>query len=150
MSGGRAWAEAEDRISCNTHLDARRLVQAVLLHVDDLARLAVDAPRVLAVRVLRLKKAKRRPNERIYKARHRRPRTLSSVRTRIAFPPLFWTRVRGMTSIASATARNGHPSTPVTLLAFCCSPTLIAISVAPPPGAVMPRGFAPAPLASKL
>ena len=62
-------------------------------------------------------------------------RTLSSVSTRMAFPPLFWTSVRGMTSIASATARNGQPSTPVTLRAFACSPTLIAISVAPPPGA---------------
>ena len=61
--------------------------------------------------------------------------TLSSVITLIAFPPLFCTRVRGMTSIASATARNGHTSTPVTLLAFACKPTAIAISVAPPPGA---------------
>ena len=52
MSGGRAWAEAEDRISCNTHLDARRLVQAVLLHVDDLARVAVDACGDLTVCVL--------------------------------------------------------------------------------------------------
>ena len=43
---------------------------------------------------------------------------LSSVSTRMALPPLFWTSVRGMTSIASATALNGHPSTPVTLLAF--------------------------------
>lgn len=62
-------------------------------------------------------------------------RTLSSVRTRMAFPPLFCTNVRGMTSIASATARNGHPSTPTTLRALACSPTLMAISVAPPPGA---------------
>lgn len=60
---------------------------------------------------------------------------LSSVNTRMAFPPLFCTSVRGMTSIASATALNGQPSTPVTPLAFACSPTLMAISVAPPPGA---------------
>lgn len=62
-------------------------------------------------------------------------RTLSSVRTRMALPPLFCTSVRGMTSIASATARNGQPSTPVMLRAFAWRPTLIAISVAPPPGA---------------
>ena len=62
-------------------------------------------------------------------------RTRSSVRTRIAFPPLFCTSVLGMTSIASATARKGQPSTPVTVRAFACNPTLIAISVAPPPGA---------------
>lgn len=40
-----------------------------------------------------------------------------------------------MTSIASATARNGQPSTPVINRAFVCRATLIAISVAPPPGA---------------
>ncbi len=34
-----------------TDLHAGGLVQAVLLHVDDLAGLAVDAPRVLAVGV---------------------------------------------------------------------------------------------------
>lgn len=61
--------------------------------------------------------------------------TLSSVNTRIAFPPLFCTNVLGMTSIASATALNGQPSTPTTLRALACSPTLMAISVAPPPGA---------------
>lgn len=64
-----------------------------------------------------------------------RKRTLSSVNTRMAFPPLFWTSVRGITSSASATALNGQPSTPTTLRAFRCRPTLIAISVAPPPGA---------------
>lgn len=63
------------------------------------------------------------------------PHTLSSVSILIAFPPLFCTRVRGITSNASATALNGHPSTPVTLRALACNPTLIAISVAPPPGA---------------
>jgi hypothetical protein len=42
-----------------------------------------------------------------------------------------------MTSIASATALKGHPSTPTMVLAFACRPTLIAISVAPPPGASM-------------
>lgn len=52
----------------------------------------------------------------------------------MAFPPLFCTSVLGITSIASATALNGHPSTPNTLFAFACNPTLIAISVAPPPG----------------
>jgi hypothetical protein len=61
--------------------------------------------------------------------------TLSSVKTRIAFPPLFCTNVLGITSIASATALYGHPSTPTTVLAFACRPTLTAISVAPPPGA---------------
>lgn len=53
----------------------------------------------------------------------------------MALPPAFCTNVRGMTSMASATALKGQPSTPVTLRAFACSPTLIAISVAPPPGA---------------
>lgn len=62
-------------------------------------------------------------------------RTRSSVRTRIAFPPAFWTSVRGMTSMASATALNGHPSTPWMLRALTWRPTLMAISVAPPPGA---------------
>ena len=40
-----------------------------------------------------------------------------------------------MTSIASATAWKGHPSTPWTVFAFWDKPTEIAISVAPPPGA---------------
>jgi hypothetical protein len=35
-------------------LDARGLEEAILLHVDSLARLAVDAPRVLAAGVFRL------------------------------------------------------------------------------------------------
>ena len=61
--------------------------------------------------------------------------TLNSVSTLIAFPPLFCTSVRGITSIASATALKGHPSTPCTVLAFACRTTLTAISVAPPPGA---------------
>ena len=61
--------------------------------------------------------------------------TRSSVKTRIAFPPLFCTNVLGITSIASATALYGHPSTPSTVLAFAWRPTLTAISVAPPPGA---------------
>lgn len=69
--------------------------------------------------------------------REKRGRTRSSVRTLIALPPLFWTSVRGITSIASATALNGQPSTPVMLRALACRPTLIAISVAPPPGARM-------------
>lgn len=64
-----------------------------------------------------------------------RGRTLNSVRTRMALPPLFCTRVLGITSIASATALYGHPSTPTIVLAFACNPTLTAISVAPPPGA---------------
>ena len=61
--------------------------------------------------------------------------TLSSVKTRMEFPPAFCTNVRGMTSIASAIARYGVPSTPVMERAACWSATLIAISVAPPPGA---------------
>ena len=61
--------------------------------------------------------------------------TLREVRVRIAFPPQFCTSVLGITSIASATARNGHPSTPSILRAFLASPTEMAISVAPPPGA---------------
>jgi hypothetical protein len=40
-----------------------------------------------------------------------------------------------MTSMASATARNGQTSTPVTDLDLACRPTAMAISVAPPPGA---------------
>ena len=36
-----------------THLDARALVQAIRLHVHDFARLAIHAPRVFSVRVLR-------------------------------------------------------------------------------------------------
>ena len=45
--------------SCEgTHLYARRLVKPVLLHIDDLARLVVDAPRVLAVRVLGLQEGR--------------------------------------------------------------------------------------------
>jgi hypothetical protein len=43
--------------------------------------------------------------------------------------------VRGITSKASATARYGAPATPSMALAFLASATLIAISVAPPPGA---------------
>ena len=35
-------------------LDARRLVQFVRLHVDDIARFAIDTPRMLAARVFRL------------------------------------------------------------------------------------------------
>jgi hypothetical protein len=61
-------------------------------------------------------------------------RTRSAVRARIAFPPAFCTSVRGMTSSASATARNGPASTPVTALAHACRPTETAISTAPPPG----------------
>lgn len=37
--------------------------------------------------------------------------------------------------MASATALNGQPSTPWIDRAFACKPTLMAISVAPPPGA---------------
>jgi hypothetical protein len=99
-------------------------------------------------------------------------RTRSSVNTLIVFPPQFWTSVRGITSIASATALKGPFSTPVIVFAYhhrvsfslsiiiaptagwyktgrcrrvrraskkkhtlACNPTLIAISVAPPPGA---------------
>ena len=36
------------------NLDARRLVQFVRLHVDDIARLAIDTPRMLTIRVFRL------------------------------------------------------------------------------------------------
>lgn len=59
----------------------------------------------------------------------------SSVSARIAFPPQFWISVRGMTSRASAMALYGAPATPGIDLAFSDSATLIAISVAPPPGA---------------
>ena len=52
----------------------------------------------------------------------------------MAFPPAFCTSVRGMTSSASATARNGPASTPVTARARACRPTEMAISTAPPPG----------------
>ena len=52
----------------------------------------------------------------------------------MAFPPAFCTSVRGMTSSASATARNGPASTPVTARARACRPTATAISTAPPPG----------------
>lgn len=38
----------------SAYLDASGLVEPVLLHVHDLAGLAVDAPRVLAVRVFGL------------------------------------------------------------------------------------------------
>lgn len=61
--------------------------------------------------------------------------TLNVVNTRMAFPPQFCTSVLGMTSIASLTALNGQPSTPSIPLAFLLSPTEMAISVAPPPGA---------------
>lgn len=63
--------------------------------------------------------------------------TRRSVKALIGLPPLFCTSVRGITSIASATALKGQPSIPVTLRALACRPTLIAISVAPPPGARM-------------
>lgn len=53
----------------------------------------------------------------------------------MAFPPQFCTSVRGITSIASLTALNGHPSTPSIVRAFFANPTEMAISVAPPPGA---------------
>ena len=43
-----------DNIAYNAYLDASGLVQTVLLHVDDLSSLAVDTPRMLAVRVLGL------------------------------------------------------------------------------------------------
>ena len=52
----------------------------------------------------------------------------------MAFPPAFCTSVRGMTSSASATARKGPASTPVTARARACRPTEMAISTAPPPG----------------
>lgn len=61
--------------------------------------------------------------------------TRSSVRTLIAFPPAFWTKVLGITSIASATALNGQLSMPWMVLAVCWRRTEMAISVAPPPGA---------------
>ena len=61
--------------------------------------------------------------------------TLSSVSTLIAFPPQFCTKVLGITSRASATALKGAPSTPSIALPFLASATLMAISVAPPPGA---------------
>jgi len=61
--------------------------------------------------------------------------TRSSVNVRIAFPPAFVTKVRGMTSSASAIARYGAPATPGRLLAFSANATEMAISVAPPPGA---------------
>jgi hypothetical protein len=48
--------------------------------------------------------------------------------------PEFWMSVRGMTSIASATALYGHCATPSISLPLLSSPTAIAISVAPPPG----------------
>ena len=60
--------------------------------------------------------------------------TRRSVRTLTAFPPQFWTRVRGMTSIASATDLYGQAMTPGIVLAFSARRTAIAISVAPPPG----------------
>ena len=52
----------------------------------------------------------------------------------MTFPPAFCTSVRGMTSRASATARKGPASTPVTARARACKPTEMAISTAPPPG----------------
>ena len=43
-----------------TNLDAGRFVQLVRFHVHDVTRLAVDTPRMLSVRMLRLSKTKRR------------------------------------------------------------------------------------------
>lgn len=118
-----------------TCLNARRLVQAVSLHVDNLARLTVNAPRVFAVCVFGLHGGITDQSEQ--KSNRRLIHTRSSVRTLMALPPAFCTSVRGMTSIASATARYGQPSTPVILRALAWRPTLMAISVAPPPGARM-------------
>jgi hypothetical protein len=111
------------------YLHTCALIQTIFLHIHYLSGISIYAPRMLSIRVLGLNIMKYAASIEVSTP------TLSSVSTLIAFPPLFCTRVLGTTSIASATALNGHPSTPVTLRAFACKPTLIAISVAPPPGA---------------
>jgi len=60
--------------------------------------------------------------------------TLRSVSTLTALAPQFWTRVRGITSIASATDLYGQAMTPGMVFAFSARRTAMAISVAPPPG----------------
>jgi len=77
-----------------------------------------------------IREGKRRNGE----GREEKRRTRSSVRARLAFPPAFCMSVRGITSSASATARNGPALTPVTARARACRPTEMAISTAPPPG----------------
>jgi hypothetical protein len=51
LSGEVQWRA---RIMKGLNLDARRLVQLVRLHVDDIARLTIDTPRMLSTRVFRL------------------------------------------------------------------------------------------------
>mmetsp|Transcript_23918 Transcript_23918/g.73796 ORF Transcript_23918/g.73796 Transcript_23918/m.73796 type:complete len:226 (+) Transcript_23918:96-773(+) len=58
----------------------------------------------------------------------------SSVKTRITFAPQLLASVRGMTSIASATARSGYCAIPAAASALARNARETAISAAPPPG----------------